>query len=136
MKKTETFGFRLSEELKAELNEVAPYYGTSAGQLASVLIETFLKCHKKRKGRIVWPPGYLYYPETWDKMDGKLAVENYSFVKKVFSEEMKEFAPEFGKFMREMNEYISGLPEEERKEFFKITEEKGQPKGNRGKKPQ
>lgn len=140
MKKTETLGFRISEETKNDLNDVAPFYGLTAGQLVTLLVEKFLEVHKTHKGHVVWPPSFLYTPKDWTKEDGSPVPENQNMMRKMLREEMMDFYPQVSAILKVMSqkeskdlsgEEIQAMVEAETKKF---QESARQQFGNRKKK--
>jgi hypothetical protein len=142
MKKTETFGFRINEDTKAELNSVAPEYGLTGGQLITLLVERFLNTHKGHRGRMVWPPSFVYMPKDWTSEDGAPVPENQNMMRKMLREEMMDFYPQVSAIMKVMSqkeskdlsgEEIQKMVEAETKKF---QEHARQQSGNRRKKGQ
>ena len=116
MKKAETLGFRISAETKEALYQSAEFYKQPAGQLVLLLVESFIAAHKKHKGRMVWPPRFVYLPEKFEYADGEPIPENIDFVKKVFRDEMKDLLPMF----KEVAKAMEGVSPEEFDKDYEI----------------
>lgn len=78
MKKTETFTFRVSKEIKEALGKEAAHYGCTPGQLTALLAERFVEIRKKCGDRVVYPPLFTVYPK--DAFRNVIAEEDEGFV--------------------------------------------------------
>lgn len=58
MKRTETQSYRLSENSKNALNEIAKRMKIPAGQLVAVLIEAYIDEKKKYGNQVFYPPKF------------------------------------------------------------------------------
>ena len=63
-KKSEQIAFRVSPEDKQRAERVATELKTSAGALASALLEDFITARETHGNRLVWPPEFNYYPAS------------------------------------------------------------------------
>lgn len=61
MKKTERQAFRISEEDKKELQEIAVRQQIPSGTIVSVLVTQYIQAVKNHESRLVWPPEFNYY---------------------------------------------------------------------------
>ncbi|MCF7818700.1 MAG: hypothetical protein K9M54_12560 [Kiritimatiellales bacterium] len=64
MKKTERQAFRISEEAKVALQEIADQQQIPSGTIVSALVAQYVQAVKKHGSRLVWPPEFNYYPPT------------------------------------------------------------------------
>ncbi len=61
-KKSEQIAFRVSPEDKQRAERVATGLKTTAGALASALLEDFIAARETHGNRLIWPPEVNYYP--------------------------------------------------------------------------
>ena len=61
MKKTERQAFRISEEDKAALREIAERQQIPSGTIVSALVAQYVQAVKEHGSRLVWPPEFNYY---------------------------------------------------------------------------
>jgi hypothetical protein len=62
MKKTERQAFRISEEDKIALREIADRQQIPSGTIVSALVAQYVQAVKNHGNRLVWPPEFDYYP--------------------------------------------------------------------------
>jgi len=62
LKKSEQIAFRVSPEQKQCAEQVASNLKTTAGGLASALLEDFIAARNLHGNRLIWPPEFNYYP--------------------------------------------------------------------------
>ena len=70
-KKSEQIAFRVSPEDKQRAERVSIELKTSAGALASALLEDFITAREIHGNRLIWPPEFNYYPSTSQSMQDK-----------------------------------------------------------------
>ena len=61
MKKTERQAFRISEEDKNSLQEIATRQQIPSGTIVSALVAQYVQAVEKHGNRLVWPPEFSYY---------------------------------------------------------------------------
>ena len=64
MKKTEQQTYRLSEEEKQALAQVAEEMDIPAASIVGSLASRFVKARRAHGTRLIWPPEFNYYPST------------------------------------------------------------------------
>ena len=62
MKKTERQAFRISEEDKIALQEIAERQQIPSGTIVSALVAQYIHAVKIHGNRLVWPPEFNHYP--------------------------------------------------------------------------
>ena len=70
-KKSEQIAFRVSPEQKQRAEKVASDLKTTAGGLASALLEDFIAARDLHGKRLVWPPEFNYYPANTKSIQEK-----------------------------------------------------------------
>jgi hypothetical protein len=69
--KSEQIAFRVSPEEKTEIEEIATQMKTTAGALASALLEEFVSAKKKHGKRLIWPPEFNYFTNSETEQDAQ-----------------------------------------------------------------
>ena len=64
LKKSEQIAFRVSPEEKKRAERVAMELKTTAGALASALLEDFIEARETYGSRLIWPPEFNHFPES------------------------------------------------------------------------
>ncbi len=78
MKKTERQAFRISEESKRALEDIAVRQQIPAGTIVSALVAQYVKAVKAHGNRLVWPPEFNYYPANSKSVQEKTDLADVS----------------------------------------------------------
>jgi hypothetical protein len=75
-KKTAQLAYRLSEEEKAAITEIAGELRMKPAEIVSILMAQFIQARRKYGNRLIWPPEFNYFPTVPSKQDQLLAAES------------------------------------------------------------
>lgn len=64
LKKSEQIAFRVTPDEKQLAEQVAVELKTTAGALASALLDNFIEARKLHGSRLLWPPQFNYFPSS------------------------------------------------------------------------
>lgn len=82
MKRTETQSYRLTEESKKALGEIAEKLKIPPGLIVATLVEQYIDARKEHGDRLIWPPRFTYYEPEAKTSQQRTNLENASSVEK------------------------------------------------------
>ncbi len=74
-KKTAQLAYRLTDEEKASITEIADTMRMKPAEIVSIVMAQFIDARKERGARLIWPPEFNYYPAFQSKQEQMLAAE-------------------------------------------------------------
>lgn len=75
-KKTAQLAYRLSDEEKAAITEIADEMRMKPAEIVSIVMAQFIRARQEKGNRLIWPPEFHYFPAVPTSQDLLLAAED------------------------------------------------------------